>query len=304
MNAPLPMFDRALKISEKHLRELLPWFRDAKLFSFPAKTYKVLSEVPLDEVALALENFFLPFPTVAVEDNATCTLIMDTVENQVGFDDYRMFVDICPLYSKSEGMFNDTDDVRDAMQAMQEDFRARGIPKETCLISVGRFKGVHVHEGKIGIEGSVGGLFTVCKSGHLVPPQTDVKDAPVVGAALRHAKTAIEEIVYFNSPSRFICKKERNAKVKTKRGSVPRSNARPLYTALRPKEIHKFTGERTGETSGKSDRQPHWRRRHQRLLTSDRYAKLKGKTITVKASWVGAQDFEMDGHYWKVMLDL
>lgn len=307
--APLPIYDRLAKIAEAHYPKLLEMIDRAQLFLFPGKPDDILPKsIPKEETDLMYETFFLPFSTVAVEDNATCTILMDAVEDQTGFQQERYYLDCCPVFASSDNFNDDPDRVAEIV-SYQRHLRERGVPKDTCVVSVGRLTEMKAgdDETKVWIAGSLDLVFMASKKEVIIPPMHDPKDEGLTAAGLRHARAAVEEVMYFNQPSRFICERAphpKGAKKKTKHGEVKRSYSRPIYTALTPREIQEkfeFTDE---QVTGGGKKRPHWRRRHKRMLNSDYYKNMKGKTVTVKAHWVGPEEAEVKGHHWRVRLDL
>lgn len=309
--APLPIFDKLAKISEAHYPSLVKLLDKAKLFLFPGKPHDVLPRnIPVIESQMLLDNFFLPFDVVAVEDAATCTVLMDSVEDQIGCSEDRYFIDCCPVFSSMDN-FNDDPEKAEMLNKYQESLRQKGLPKDACVVTVGRLSSLRVEdETTVWVEGSLDVTFMASKHTLIIPPMGAGRDdaEEMTAAALKHARAAVEEIMYFNTPARFICEREPkpgDLKRKLKHGQTRRSNARPIYTALTPPEIKdkfQFTDDEVAGTGSK--KAPHWRRRHKRMLSSDRYKEMKGKVVTVKAHWVGPEEAEVKGHHWRVRLDL
>ena len=130
-------------------------------------------------------------------------------------------------------------------------------------------------------------------------------------AVLNNVMTVVEEIVHINTPIHFILE-EVNVKLhekfqrkfggKKKKKRYPRSTERPTYTVLPPKKIRQKMGLPPIENKTNGKKAPHWRRAHTRILRSDRY-RQKGKTIFVKACWIGPSEAKVGGKHYKVLLD-
>ncbi len=313
--APMPLFDRLSRIAENHYPQLVPILKRAKLFIFDAAPHEVLPQsVPVEESSLLLDNFFLPFDAIAIEDRATCTVLLDLKEDQSGFGDDRMFIDLCPMFADSS-VFSDSEEMKAAQRKVDAELKAAGTPKDGSMITIGRFDKIWpdtTDPNVLNISGSVDLMFLASKQKLLSKVMSNIKDKQLIAPALRHAKTAVEEVLYFNSPSRFVCERKPHKKAKTPKphsAKVPRSNEQSVFTILTPKEITDKLGLvenqalADGTTTGRK-KSAHWRRKHQRLLTSDRYTSMKNKTITVKASWIGPEVAERKGHVWKIRIDL
>jgi hypothetical protein len=304
---PLPLFDRLCRVSEDHFPALLPILRKAKLFRFPGKPHEILTqEHDITKVKAQLEHFFLPFDTTAVEDDATCTILLDTVGGQEGFTAPRHFVDCHMMFSDNDA-FNDTPEMRAELVKYQREARERGVPADTLIVTMGTLEECRPDETdptRVWIAGSGSMAFAVSKRcGMVIPPNKVAMSTELTASALRHARCAVEEVLYFNQPARFVVER-----TPVKGGRAPkhrtleRSYARPVYTLLTPKEIcetMKITEPGHGTSKG-----GHWRRRHQRYLQSDYYKNKQGQTLLIEAQWVGPETAEVDGHFYRVKLDL
>ncbi|MFA5600401.1 MAG: hypothetical protein WDA06_07365 [Phenylobacterium sp.] len=89
------LFDKLCKIVENLLPEYRKIVAASKLFIFPGRAHGVLpKEVNREQQIFLYENFFLPFPIVALEDTASCILLGDTTDKQQSFDEDRIFIEI------------------------------------------------------------------------------------------------------------------------------------------------------------------------------------------------------------------
>ena len=122
---------------------------------------------------------------------------------------------------------------------------------------------------------------------------------------LVNISTAVEEIIYFNSPDRFIVE-SRPAKVKHRDARslrILRSVERPQYILLKPPEIRQrlhLPGASNGNGSTKA---PHERRWHYRTFKSDKFVNKKGETVVVKGTWVGPSEAVVEWRVYKVLFD-
>jgi hypothetical protein len=118
---------------------------------------------------------------------------------------------------------------------------------------------------------------------------------PVIAtAALKNATAALQEVVLLNHLETFILECARLSTIHRKPARlrlgqvrrVPRTNERPTYTILRPREIPEQVKPPT--PAGKWAVTPHERRSHLRTLRSELFC--RGKRILMPASWVGPSE--------------
>lgn len=126
---------------------------------------------------------------------------------------------------------------------------------------------------------------------------------------IRNALWAMEEMALVQTPKHFILEQSPLAGWSpfTKRlngAGIPRSHERPLYTLLQPKEIRRRMGlpEPTDDERRRAPR-PHERRAHLRTLRAERFVHKAGKTVPVKASWIGPSEARVGAHVYRVLLD-
>lgn len=313
----LPAFDLLCRYAPLFNDSLLiDKLREAQLFQFPGRAHEVLpKEFTEEEERLLMDTFFLPFPVVAIEDTASCVVLWDTRPDQQGLvDSKRMFIEAMPVHVMAEEYANGaTDEDKMASDAL------RMMPKETVLISAGTLDtmrpslpedGADWTPGKVWVQGFVTVIAMVGPSGFVQPPlildPDNEKHLEMAKIGLRHARTAVEEVMYFNTPSRFVVERRPVSVPKRQYGKVKPSDMRSTYTLLTPIEIRKVLriGGSSGESSGDRTQSPHVRRRHFRVLRADRYVHKKGQTITIPATWVGPEKAQVSGHIYRVRLDL
>ena len=284
----------------------------ARLFVFPGRAHEVIKDRITDEEAEFLhEHFFLPFPHVAIEDTASCVVLWDSEKEQRGVGGVRYFIEAVSAKAPPDE-FNDSEEDKEATRKLFSQF-----PADACIVSVGKVKDVLVRPddkaGEFRIAGDTDWTLLATKDEVLVHPKQFQKSSDIhvglTAVTLRNVRVALAEVFHFNNPSRFIVEKKRlgmkpfkpGKRKKSKRPKIARSQNRPIYTLLTPKEIRDTLG---FPTKAGGRKRPHERRRHFRTLTSDKYTKMKGKTIVIPATWIGPEAADKDGHRWKVRLDL
>jgi len=320
-------FDRLCSAVERHWKSavLRDHVKRAKLFDFPGRVHEVVSMLDksgkrlsdysaVGGVDFVMENFFLPFPVVAVEDTASCIVIVDREEDQRGLNATRMFIECYAANTSTEEFGYDghtlgTKYVGDRAQ----------LPKDASIVIVSKLTGARKVEvgGRAPIEyvGELGLMLIVSKrQGLLIHPQEFMVSAKVNGtweclteSAMRNAITALEEVMYFNTPDRFVVRQhpKRVSKKGAKRATeFLRSDEREHYILLRPEEIRERFGIPDEPVQDRKAPRPHSRRRHYRTLRSERYKEARGKTVVVPATWVGPESGEYKGRRYEVCLDL
>ena len=122
------------------------------------------------------------------------------------------------------------------------------------------------------------------------------------------ASTAIQEIMFFNSPGRFIVEitpssHEREEKKARKAKKITRVHQRKKYTILTPKEIRVLLKLPPADPTGRTQA-PHQRRRVKRFLRSPRFTKKRFTWVQVDAVWIGPKEAQIGKHRYKVRLDI
>jgi hypothetical protein len=127
-------------------------------------------------------------------------------------------------------------------------------------------------------------------------------------SAGRNALTALEEVMWFNAPGRFVLEAvpegyERAIKKGVTKKKIIRSDFRPRYTLLTPQEIRKVMKLPPSEPTGRKQ-SPHERRRHKRYLRAERYTHKRFQWVDVDAAWIGPEEAKVGNMRYKVRLDL
>lgn len=297
------IFDAFVGMAEHFLPEFRKPAERAAVFLFPGRAHEVLPEAMSDDVVRDLiAMFFLPFPIVAIEDTASCVILMDSKENQAGFSEPRTFIEITPTDHRFAVEFADG--------ASEEKVRAESqdMPPGSYIVTAGKVENYEfdLNGGpeKIKVSGRVEYWFVATKNQLLVPARrvTTTED-PIAAASLRNAATAIEEVLFFNAPGHFVVQRDHLKARKPAKGRIARAQDRSVFTLLTPKQIREEYIPPPAPGTGPA-KAPHERRRHFRTFRSDRYIHAQGKTIVVPACWVGPDEAIKNGHRYKVRLDI
>lgn len=122
---------------------------------------------------------------------------------------------------------------------------------------------------------------------------------------MQNAVAALEEVMWFNTPDRFVVERSPDATLKKGKGPpIPRSQHRPRYILLRPGEIREKLGLGEEPVHDRKSPTPHTRRRHYRTLRSDRYVNKQGTKLLIPATWIGPSEGEFKGRRYRVCLEL
>lgn len=307
------IFDTLCSIAEKYLNHLEPIVRRSRLFIFPGKAHEVLEKERFtqERVDSINEIFFLPYQYIAIEDTASCTLLWDKEADVVGTKHERFFVDCQPFGPEAvdnlQSPPNEDESLSEIYRQSLNEFVNRTGVKDAHILSIGRFTTWWEADSKAesGAKRIIDGNATYCS---LVSKEHGVLEnmgaahlAEMAPECLRFAATAYAEVLYFNSPDRFVLEKTPvKEKKQNQQKHIPRSHQRPVYTLLTPTEIR----ERLSiiEPTGKHPT-PHERRRHIRRLSSEVFTKKKGQVIIIPATWVGPSEKTVGRHHYKVVLD-
>lgn len=316
-------FDRLCSVVERQFpsAEFRKYLKQARLFDFPQRWHETSRGTGENKMAdyemvggmeFVVDNFFLPFPIVAIEDTASVVLIIDPNPGQVGLNCERIFVECFLMSTPSEEYGYDGDKHAEAIKSQKS-----SLPSTACMISTSRFKRAWIENDTINYEAELGFALVADKTRvYLSPSQWKAMclaandwQGMTHGAAL-NAKTALEEVMWFNTPHRFVVKRhaERPRKKKGKGPEFLRSHERDQYILLQPHEIREKLG-MPEPTHDRKSPTPHSRRRHFRVLKSERYKFDRdeypdGKMVIVPATWIGPSEGECDGRRYEVCLDL
>ncbi len=317
----MKIFDSAAGVIEQHFPAIVKRVEKARLFLFPARPQDVLpKDYDAETLVTISEQFFLPFPTVAVEDAATCTIMWDTEKDQAGLGGVRGFIEIQPFTAESVSACREADVDAETVEEMQKIISK--YPQGSMLIAEGRFGPVRLSAGgKIEFAGVALWVALATKADGIIGmdmasrPKDRESLVRLQAPILANVDTSLQEVFYFNSPERFILedcpvkamarwKKRKNRQRKRRKldkAQIRRRHERPVYTLLRPNEIRAKLGLPPLAVGG--PQRPHERRRHYRTYRDDRYTKMKGKTVVIPATWVGPSDAEIGNRRYRILLD-
>lgn len=281
------IFDQLAKFVEKHIPELINTIERSRLFFIDDIAHDFLPKKPITK------NFFLPFRVVAVEDKASVVILKDIDKKATGLKADRAFLEFIPENAPIETF----------------DPEKRGGLNEGSLPIAMLYSGVlseiesdEINKRFIGV-GHLSGMLAI-KEGKIIKTLDDMPSELIrwtTEQASHNALIAMQEIMMLNNlENRFILE-EKPIKPKIRKGMIARSHQRPKYTILEPKTIRKKMGL---PATGKALEEGYERRRHKRTYRSDRYVKMKGKTVIINATWVGPSEKEVGRKYYKVRLDL
>jgi hypothetical protein len=303
------IFDSLCRIAERQPvpPELRKAVEAARVFRFEFNPHEALpKEYKLDVLEWLMENLYLPFPCIAVEDRASCVLFWDdSLEGEPpvrGAGHERRFVECCDFEKSSLDAFCD------------------GLPEQRemlshrcCAVSMGRIAlDTHfTHPNQFRVAG--GTDFTLVVQDEevvFVSRVPSLEIPPIAMAALRNAASALQEVMLLNDPETFILESTPvsildRKPVKLKPGQaprLPRTHERPTYTVLKPHEIRERM--KLPMPVGKRSVVPHERRSHLRTLRSEFFRPAnRGRQILIPATWVGPAESVVGKRRYRVILD-
>lgn len=276
---------------------------EVKLFYFPAKPQDVLDkEVDVTEY---IDNFFLPFPVIAIEDQASLCFLIDTETEQRGLKKPRRFIDIVSLSTMVDNF--DPNITGPKELEYYKKYYSQIKQMDLYTVSFGYIEDIIQNsKTKFKFRGETVKAYAIEKNKIV----EDVMKTTLGGAnedmlltPVKNAGVAIQEVLYFNSPSRFVLK-ESSVKQRKNPKKILRSVDRPIYTMLTPKEIRDRLSLPNPKNESRKTPEAHYRRRHFRTFKSDRFKNMKGKSIVVPATWIGESEKVIGKKKYKVMLEI
>lgn len=317
------IFDRLCGIAERHLPELRSIIEKTRIFYFDGIAHEVLKDSYKnktdDEMIEIMETFFLPFPNIAIEDRASCIIILDTNSNQVGLSNKRLWVEALPFNTKPEGFNYNVN----WSENQKKDIARLQLEKQ-IIISFGHCFGKDINQDSMKIAGAIDMMFCGTKeklSNYTYGLSNKENFAFANKHSIQNVITAFHQVIYFNQPDRFILRESPVKYVKPKNDRLLRTHQRPKYTMLYPDAIRRKLGFRTIDSH--VTRIAHERRQHWRYLTADRYkydmdgneiepkvipagprrGEFYYKKMIVPATWIGPSEAVINNKLYKVMLD-
>ncbi len=303
------IFDSLCRIAERQPVpfELRRAVEHARVFRFEFNPHEALpKQYDPDDLAWLMENLYLPFPCIAVEDRASCVVFWDdSVEGEPplrGAGHERHFVECCDFDKASIDAFYDGSPERREM-----------LSHGCCAISMGRIS-LDTHFTRPNQFRVAGGTdFTLVVQDEevvFVSDMSSLEIPPIATAALRNAASALQEVMLLNDPETFILESTPLSAINRKPVSlkpgqvrrIARTNERPTYTILKPHEIRERM--KLPMPTGRRTVTPHERRSHLRTLRSEFFRPAnRGKQILIPASWIGPSETVVGNRRYRVVLD-
>ncbi len=319
------LFDKMCRIAEREIPELEKKLRSIKLFHFPGIPHEFLPKEIDDDILVFLrEQFMLPFQSIAIEDDAGLVIIEDIEKNARGINQERKFIDVVRLNSP-ENVFRDEaeEDARKNTE-MKEWVRDQGmLDYDPLCFAFGSIESVeyvdsHNFLTQVRMDRVVIAYVKPFRKKHIFADydRKELDKLPELSAfhvksAGINAMTAMQEILYANTPNKFILEispslpKTKKKKKKKRNIKINRSDDRKKYILLKPKEIRKIIKEDIpNKGSGRKSPKIHERRAHPRTFRSDKFVNMQGKTIMIPAKWIGVSEKTVGNKRYKVMLDM
>ncbi|MBM3494211.1 MAG: hypothetical protein FJX72_07815 [Armatimonadetes bacterium] len=309
-------FDRLCWFAER-FPDLLSPSLDAllfqtSLFRFPHTAHEVLPKFyTKEELDFQRAYFHLPFRIVAIEDQTSCVILWEEQRDQIGLISKRWFIELASLSAERASSWNDGALETKARAKLPAATRAR--LEHAHNFSFGMFEvadventGASEQSWRFMLKGSVASYHMLDDNGpmpegvELLAAYPDI----MTTTALRNAMSAVEELMMFNRPDRFIVRETPARARALDAPKIPRAHERPTYTLLHPQEARSKLG--IPMPTGRGGRFIGERRRHVRRYPDDpeRWPKAHGKIIVVPATWVGPHEANVGRRHYTIMLDL
>ena len=274
-------FDRLCRIAEKDKHpDLVRYLNDAKLFVFPGNPSDFIpKQIESGKEKELTEGFFLPFPTIALEDDCGVVLLHVDPNSEDNTRNIEAFDLVCNQYGYAQLSVMMVDSLkysgdRDApieIYAYDNYAYAALLDKNDDVVRVIKF------------------------------PESTVSDSD----KFRNVGMAFYEVLILNTPDRFVFEIA-PTRIRENSKKILRTHDRPIYTLLTPGEIKKrygMGGVQSQHAAG-GGITPHPRRRHRRVLRSDVFKHKQGQTIIIPACWVGPEEKQIGNKIYRVRLDV
>lgn len=303
------LFDKIAGAVEEQLPALKPVLEEAALFEFPGRPQDILHlDYPsTEEIDFLAENFSLPFPVTAIEDTAGLVIFIDEPGEARGFSHPRRFVE---AYRTDHGRIDGFDICLDEhgkivstrspeIQTLKAKMK-QVFPEESIKISIGILASFRIlpklKDDPESAPGQYWGKVTKTlvihrKEGVICGDESWAKlprnDRRIMDTeTMRNVTAGMQELIWADSPKRFIVESEPRKKRKNKQNRLLRTQERNRYRILDPGAALKYMGV---DPLGKGTPldEGHRRKAHWRTYRAARFIHMKGKTQRVKATWVG-----------------
>jgi hypothetical protein len=326
------IYDRLAETVEKHFPQWRDAVQDARLFVMErsdnpgerASTEQLRMWRPEEAV---IENFRLPFSSVAVEQARACGvvhtidsdkrryLILVYSESNVGGDDLFCSADVIAFPDSESLDPAQVGRVCSGVKSLQV-FRMQRGRCEEVFFEQTEIE-LDMHGGHDPDIPPIPPLESLTRQEALdlkaelavsvIPYLDQIRDVRQANIAWLEIICAICCLLTVCEPSTFVVEetplsfKEREPKP----GKVIRSPYRPHYIVLKPGEIKKrYLYDERDEATGLIPRAPHERRGHFRRLTSERFTAKRGHVIWIKPCWAGKTEGVRGKNKYRVLLDV
>lgn len=297
------LFDKLCYFEEKFNLGLRNILDEAKIFVFDKAAHEIVK--PGDSKQHDFLLFTLPYKVTCVEDLNSCSILLDTEDNQVGVSGVRHIIEITDMLA-SKGFSSDEDTLDH--QSIIKTMINKGV-SNMYFITYSIIQEC--------IPGDRG-LQIACTNKWMSYIKNDVHehiedyDSPtmqnIIKSCATNAVATIEEIISIYTKKNFVLEsrplKERKAPKK-----IVRSTERPLYTILDARSIRKKLQLTGGYDKAVADMEkrkspiPHERRRHLRRLSVESGYK-ENRTIVIPATWIGPSEAIVGNKRYRVVLDV
>lgn len=310
------IFDKACKVAERAIPDLTSILNKSKLFWFPGKPHNFLpKEMEDKDMEFLSEQFMLPFPTVAIEDVGGLVILIDKDKESRGINNERYYIDVTSLNTEGSAFQDLSPKKEQEYKKLLQDKNIKD--KEPLVITFGAIEGVEfVARDK---------FYTLGRIERLTVAFAETKDDEIIfsdyignqfrslpeelvtahlTSALTNAMCAMQEVLYANTPNKFILEESPAKRRKKIKGKILRSGDRPKYTLLSPQKIRKKMKLSETQNGEKQTRLFLGRRAHPRTYHDPRFVNMMGKTVMIPAVWPGDNIKIVGNKRYKVMLDL
>jgi hypothetical protein len=198
------IFDKLCAMADAWLPQIRGILEHAYIIRADIIPHQVLSKrIPLEQVSRIAQEFRMPSTITAIEDAASCVVLADLEEDNVGLVRDRMFIECVPS-DPLVGHHAYSDPPEIALEAQQA---CATMPAEAVSVSIGRFCSPIQREGSFEVLGELASLLIGTPDALTFAPDLRGLDpplyVPLLSAALKNAFTAVEELVHISGLPAF-----------------------------------------------------------------------------------------------------